>query len=153
VRYQSFGCAFILLTRGEGPQQEVLLHLRQNTGYMDGKYDASASGHLEPGETLENCAIRETLEEVGVRLQPQDLKFRLLNHNPQENYIKAFFTAELPKNQTPKICEPDKSGGLLWAKFDELPDNIVPFLSKVIQCIKQGICYDDGEFTVLSRKS
>lgn len=151
MRYQSFGCAFMLLMRGKGAEREVLLHVRQNSGYMDGKYDASASGHLEPGETLENCAVRETKEEIGIDLRPQDLEFKLLCHNVEENYIKAFFTADLPEGQTPRVCEPDKSGGVQWFRLNNLPENIVPFLPKVLQCIERNIQYDDGDFTVLER--
>lgn len=150
MRYQSFACAFILIMRGSGNEREVLLHLRQNSGYMDEKWDASASGHLEPGESLQDCAVRETMEEIGIRLKPTDLHFVLLNHNYDENYIRAFFVAELPKDQTPKVCEPYKSGGLLWAKLGDLPENIVPFIPKVLECIKQQIHYDDGKFTNLT---
>lgn len=152
MRYQSFGCAFVLLMRGSGENREVLLHLRQNTGYRDGQYDVSASGHLEPGESFEQCAIRETMEEVGVLLKPEDIKFCLLNHHVGENYVRTFFSAELPAGATPQVCEPDKSGGLLWANIHNLPANVEPFIPKVLDCIKYGIYYDDGDFTKLAMK-
>ncbi len=150
MRYQSFGCVFILLMRGSGEDREVLLSLRQNTGYHDGEYDVSASGHLEPGESFEQCAIRETMEEVGVGLKPEEIKFVLLNHSAEENYTRVFFLAELPAGVTPHVCEPDKSGGLLWARLDNLPENIEPFHRKVFECIERGIYYDDGNFTKLA---
>lgn len=130
---------------GADDEKEILLRVRKNTGYMDGKYDASASGHLEPNETLENCAIRETLEEIGIKLRPQDLNFALLYHEPEANYIKAIFTAELPENQMPRVCEPDKSGELQWFRLNKLPENIIPFLPKIIQCINQNIRYIDDD--------
>lgn len=153
MRYQSNGCAFMLLMRGGNAEREVLLQLRKNTGYMDGKYDASASGHLEPGETLESCAIRETFEEIGVKLRPEDVKFGMLNHAYHENYIRAVFYAELPEGQIPRICESDKSGDLRWFKLNEMPENTVPFLPNAIKCIERGIYYDDNDFSVLSRIS
>lgn len=149
MRYQSFGAAFVLLMRGSGEEREVLLNLRQNTGYHDGEYDVSASGHLEPGESFEECAIRETMEEIGVELKPEAVKFVLLNHDAKENYIRAFFMAELPDGAKPLVCEPEKSGGLLWARLNDLPENIEPFHRKVFECIKRGIYYDDGDFTKL----
>lgn len=152
MRYQSFGCSFVLLMRGSGEEREVLLSLRQNTGYHDGEYDVSASGHLEPGESFEECAIRETVEEVGVALKPEKIKFVLLNHNVKENYIRVFFAAELPAGADPRVCEPEKSGGLLWAKLNDLPENIEPFHRKVFECIARGIYYDDGGFTKLAGK-
>lgn len=152
-RYQSTACAFVFVFRGQGAEREVLLHLRQGTGFMDGWYDASASGHLEPGETLEGCVLRETKEEIGLTLRPEGLEFCFLLHNVEENYLKSFFFAELPADQTPKVCEPDKSGGLLWAKLNDLPEHIAPFLVKALECIKMHIYYDDGNFSILSRLS
>ena len=152
MRYQSFGCARILLLRGEENDREVLLQLRQNTGYMDNMYDTSASGHLEPGETLAECVIRETAEEIGVKLQVEDLRFCMVNHSVEENYIRAVFSAELPEGAEPRICEPEKCGGLKWCRLDSLPDNIIPYIPKMVECIERGIYYDDGDFTVLERE-
>ena len=45
---------------------EVLLQLRQNTGYMDDHWAAAAAGHVERGETAYDAARREALEELGV---------------------------------------------------------------------------------------
>lgn len=46
-RYKSKVAVFLILTREEKGQKQVLLQERCNTGYMDGKYDTSRSGHLE----------------------------------------------------------------------------------------------------------
>ncbi len=35
-----------------------------------GTWDSSASGHLAPGESYDDAALRETEEELGVRLRP-----------------------------------------------------------------------------------
>jgi 8-oxo-dGTP diphosphatase len=44
---------------------KALFVLRENTGYMDGKYSLPA-GHVEAGESFIQAAIRETFEEVGL---------------------------------------------------------------------------------------
>ena len=45
---------------------EVLLQLRQHTGYMDDHWAAAAAGHVERGETAYDAARREAREEIGV---------------------------------------------------------------------------------------
>ena len=35
-----------LLLRQRGGKQEILLHRRYNTGYMDGQWDIAGSGHV-----------------------------------------------------------------------------------------------------------
>lgn len=151
MRFQSFCCARTLLFRGTGDDREVLLQLRQNTGYMDGKYDASSSGHLEPGENFEQCAIRETKEEIGVILSETDIKFGTLNYDVKENYVKAVFVAELPSGAEPRICEPEVCADLTWFKLGELPDNLIPYLHPTFECLERRITYDDGDFTILQR--
>lgn len=152
MRYQSFGCAFMILWRKNEADYEVLLQLRQGTGYMDGYYDLAASGHLESGESLQDCAIRETREETGIELSPEAVKFVFLNHEFEENYIRTIFAAELPADAQPKVCEPNKNGGFIWAKPHELPENVRPFIPKMFAAIKLGLSYDDVNFTNLARK-
>ena len=41
---------------GTGDGDEVLLQLRQNTGYMDDHWAAAAAGHVERGETAYDAA-------------------------------------------------------------------------------------------------
>ncbi len=54
--------------------EHILLSRRFQTGYMDGYYSVPA-GHLDGGETIIQAAIRETLEETGITLAPQDIPF------------------------------------------------------------------------------
>lgn len=153
TRYQSISCTFMILYRGAGENREILLQLRQNTGYMDGQYDLSASGHLEPGESLEDCAIRETKEETGIDLRPEDVKLVFVCHEYEENYVRNIFAAELPEGSEPKICEPDKNGGFKWVKIGEFPANIRPFIPKMFEAMKLGLNYDDMNFTNLAREA
>ncbi|WP_429353002.1 NUDIX domain-containing protein [Paraburkholderia sp. 32] len=48
----------VLFLNGQG---ECLFIQRANTGFRDGQY-ALIAGHLEPGESIEACAIRESKE-------------------------------------------------------------------------------------------
>ncbi|MEV1173188.1 NUDIX domain-containing protein [Nonomuraea sp. NPDC049784] len=60
-RYQVVVDVHVILERGS----DILLCLRDGTGYRDGWY-CLPSGRLEEGETVVDCAIREAQEEVGV---------------------------------------------------------------------------------------
>jgi 8-oxo-dGTP pyrophosphatase MutT (NUDIX family) len=61
--YRSIVDALIILVRGD----QVLLAQRQGTGYADGAWNLP-SGKLEDGETISQAAVREGLEEIGVRI-------------------------------------------------------------------------------------
>ena len=61
--------SYIILRRGG----DVLLQLREGTGYRDGHWACAAAGHVEAGESVVQAAVREAREEVGVRIDPADL--------------------------------------------------------------------------------
>ena len=66
MRFRVVPAAYVLLLRpaGSGPD-EVLLQLRQHTGFMDGHWACAAAGHVEAGESVLAAAVREAAEELG----------------------------------------------------------------------------------------
>ena len=88
----------------------ILLLERSGTGYADGQL-CPPSGHLEEGESVACCAIREAAEEVGVDIDPADLVFTHVVHhrNPEgQGRVGFFFTATrwagVPVNREPHKC-------------------------------------------------
>lgn len=69
-RFRVVPAAYVLLRRGDA----VLLQLRQGTGYRDGFWAAAAAGHVEAGESVVAAAVREAREELGVEIDPADLR-------------------------------------------------------------------------------
>ena len=57
-RLKATPASYLILKR----DNEILMHLRQNSGFMDGHYSFVA-GHLEPREGPTECIIREAKEE------------------------------------------------------------------------------------------
>lgn len=72
-RHQEVVDVHLILRRGD----EVLLARRANTGYGDGLYNLP-SGHVEPGEDVRAAVIRESREEIGLALAPDDVSAELV---------------------------------------------------------------------------
>lgn len=155
-RYKVATAVWLYLTRSSSQgHRQILLQLRQNTGYMDGMYDLAVSGHVEMGESMSQAVIREAKEEIGININPQDLRFLTFIDGVKDGYHKAFFGADRYTG-TPKIMEPNKDGGLEWFDFAALPENLIPYLRGVFRNIDAGIPFDDDCFTEyqhLRRKS
>ena len=150
-KYYSRLAVNLVLTRiNENGQKEILLQLRQNTGYMDNMYDFACSGHVDKGESFANALIREAKEEIGINITEEDLIFLAVNHDYQSDHVQVFFATKSYIGE-PVVCEPEECGGLLWANIDELPQNIIPYVANVIEDIKLGIQFDDGDFTKLNK--
>ena len=58
-RFVVVPASYVFLLRDGITGPEVLLQLRQNTGYMDDHWAAAAAGHVERGETAYDAARRE----------------------------------------------------------------------------------------------
>ncbi|MBT6253624.1 NUDIX domain-containing protein [Candidatus Uhrbacteria bacterium] len=98
-------------------------------GQRSGAHGAShwgfPGGHLEFGETPEECAHRELLEETGTIL---------LNARRVQQYTNDVFTEKNRHYITlwvigecvgdPKVTEPDKCLGWEWHEWDNLPDPV-----------------------------
>lgn len=80
------------------------------------KWDSSAAGHLEPGETYEAGAIRETEEELGIRPELTPLgKIRACSNTGQE-FVEVF-TAE---HNGPFILPPSEIEDALFLPVGEI---------------------------------
>ncbi len=134
-RYRSIVDVYVLLRR----DGKILLTERANTGYADGQL-CPPSGHLEEGESVIDGAIRETREEVGVILQPDDLHCTHVVHhrNPHGQARIGFFFTPTDWNGEPENREPHKCAGLTWADPDNLPSNTVDYTAAAVAHIQVG---------------
>jgi 8-oxo-dGTP pyrophosphatase MutT (NUDIX family) len=118
---------FLLLTR----QDHVLLALRQGTGYADGQWNLP-SGKAESGESAVDAVIRETREEVGIRLTEDEVNFAATVHcrnSDTDVRVGLFFqaTAWQPSVDAPYNAEPHKCAKIAWYPMAMMPANIMPY--------------------------
>ena len=145
-RYKSICAVFLILTRVDNDIEEILLQKRQNTGYMDGKYDTGCSGHLDPNESIMTALIREAKEELGIVLQEEELELVSVVHDFPDDYIRFFFKATSYEG-IPTIMEPEKCSELIWAPINSLPEDTIFHIKSTIENISNGLNYDDGNFS------
>ena len=134
--------SYVLLLRPGPHGREVLLHLRQHTGYTDGHW-ASLAGHVEDGETALAAAVREAREEAAVEIDPADLHPLTTLHRitpgagQREQRVDFFWTAERWSGD-PVIAEPEKNAGFGWFPLTALPDPVVPHEALVLARLRAG---------------
>jgi ADP-ribose pyrophosphatase YjhB (NUDIX family) len=128
-----------------------------NTGFQDGYYSFPA-GHLKDDEeTLSQTMFREAKEEVGIEIDPADLKLVHVMHRKQqeptnERRINLFFTVKKWKGE-PRIKEPDKCDDMQWFELDNLPDNTIPYVKQAINCIKENVHIANMDFLLMKNSS
>ena len=101
-------------------------------------------GNLEIGETFEEGAIRETLEETGLTIQnPKVISVTNNLHTFREEGIHNVSITMLVKNffGKPKPMEPHKCEKWIWVKLDNLPQPHFDASRMSIECYLENKIY------------
>lgn len=97
-------------------------------------------GHLEFGEHLEECVIREVYEETGLIIK--DPTFIAITNDmfKEENkhYISIFMKANLSNHQVVQNLEPHKVEDWQWFDLEELPEHLFLPLKQLISGLGYG---------------
>jgi len=83
-------------------------------------------GHLEYGESFEECAARETMEEAGIKIG--NVQFSTITNDVFEesgkHYITIHMLAEHICDKEPCPMIPDEVEKWGWFDWDEMPENM-----------------------------
>lgn len=142
--FRTIVAVLVLLTRkNANGNTEYLLQKRQNTGFADGMWDFSVSGHVEKDEPMSKAVHREAKEEIGVDVDPEDIKFIGLLHSFGDGEPRVLGCFEV-MNYSGEIGigEPEKVAELEWFDENNLPENMIDSRKVVIEQFKnQGVFY------------
>lgn len=124
---------------------QVLLQRRFQTGYYDGHYSVPA-GKLDDRESPIDCIARESMEEIGLPLLPEQVEMAHVMHHASADglWVNFFLTRTLTQaDPRPRICEPDKSDELRWCDPESLPPNTVPYVRAALASVIKGERYSE----------
>lgn len=104
---------------------------------------ASAGGHLEFGESLEDCARREALEELGVTVS--DLRFLCVSNIVayDTHYLDVEFLGHIG-DQEPRRAEPESFSESGWFPLDALPGPLFEAVWYALDSVRTGCRYYSG---------
>jgi 8-oxo-dGTP diphosphatase len=94
-------------------------------------------GKVDYLETLEQCAVRETREEVGLEIRLVGLLCVTDHHLPQEgqHWVSPAYLGEVLAGEA-KNCEPHKTRAVQWFPLDQLPSNLTITARNAIQAYR-----------------
>lgn len=102
-----------IVTRGEHDEEVLLAHGRQ----FPGRFYSALAGFVEPGESLEECVVREIKEEVGVDIT--DVRYFGSQPWPFPHSLMIGFRARYAGGDL--VLQEDEIVDAGWFRADDLP--------------------------------
>ena len=139
-RIPLLAASYAVMTREGVDGREVLLQLRQGTGFMDGWWACGAAGHIEDAGSPTEALHREVEEELGVEVlaaTPLTMVQRSTLAGTREQRADFFFHVTQWSGE-PLLQEPDKAAELRWWPLAQLPERVVPHERLVLEGLRDG---------------
>lgn len=127
-------CAGCIVYRLVGAAPEVLLI----KPFADNDAWGIPKGHMDPGESLVDCAIRETYEETGLVCMPERRLSPVDTVNPREYKRVYTFLARHMGDAEPDPVMKDEVADIKWWSILDLPSihrYQVPLLEQAVEIL------------------
>lgn len=95
-------------------------------------------GHLEFGESLEDCAVRETLEETGLTVKNARVITAVSDCFADRHYVTVYLQADYTGGEA-QVMEPEKCAEWQWFVWDNLPQPLFP---SIVSLLKKPITFN-----------
>jgi 8-oxo-dGTP diphosphatase len=129
-----------LETAEKMPYRQVMDVL--HTGWGDGCWHLP-SGHGEHREPATEALVREAAEELGVQLDPAEMRFAHLEHHWTESSRVAIFFEVTNWTGEPTNTEPDKCAGWQWFRLSDLPSPMIGYATQALAHYRKGLPYSE----------
>lgn len=142
--YDSGRGVYLLL---ESDDSLLFLH-RNGVAYLDNMHMVPG-GRIDKNEQPTIAVARETIEEVGVIVDPKDIVFAHFMyrkaHDESGDRVDIFFKTS-KWDGDPRICEPDKCDRIDWFQRDSLPESVPEYVKEAIRLSELGITYSEYDW-------
>ena len=112
------GGSSVWLVKREGDATYILFQKRAAGVQNGGFYDSSAGGHIDVGEDPLTAALRETQEEIGLTLKPEDLKL-VCSYTTDKKFIHVYL-ADRTGHDDQLTLEKDEVESVEWVALADL---------------------------------
>lgn len=141
-RFKLIPAVYLVLRK----DNQILLLQRANSGYQDGMYGL-VSGHVDGDELATTAMVREAKEEAGIDVDPTKLAFvhivhRLSRGQVGQERMDLFYELREWGGEVTN-AEPHKCSDLSWFDMDNLPEDMLPLVRRVLTDISHGVTYSE----------
>ena len=130
-------CGAVVYTKNESGIIEYLLIKHKNGGHW-----SFPKGHMEVGETEEETAAREILEETGLKVKiNQNFRFEM-EYSPKPRILKkvVYFVAETKNREI--LCQIEEVIGSMWVEYESANQKLIH--SESIKLMAEAKKYIEG---------
>ena len=133
AKSEFYAAAYMII---ENELWEYLFMKRANTGFRDGAFQIPA-GHLEWTESMVNCAIRESKEELDIDILEKDCEVVHISHRVTKDRVYFDFYVKIKKYFWKfKINVPEKCSELKFIDINNILENQKDLFSYDLDIIK-----------------